>query len=114
VEQRPQTRTLPEALPAELREAFTALGQKLPALWPTGVLSRVQKKAMLRCLLEKVVVHRRGRDRVHVRIVWRGGEITACEIPIPVGSLAELSAGQELEARVLQLHAAGRSDQEIA
>jgi hypothetical protein len=113
-EQRPQTQTLPEALPADLREAFTALGQRLPALWPTAVLSRAQKKAMLRCLLEKVVVHRVGRDRVHLRIVWRGGEITICEIPIRVGSLAELSAGQELEARVLQLHAAGRSDQEIA
>jgi Recombinase zinc beta ribbon domain len=113
-EQRPQTQTLPEALPADLREAFTALGQRLPALWPTAVLSRAQKKAMLRCLLEKVVVHRVGRDRVHLRIVWRGGEITICEIPIPVGSLAELSAGQEREARVRQLHAAGRSDQEIA
>jgi hypothetical protein len=31
-----------------------------------------------------------------------------------VGSLAELSTGQELEARVLQLHRAGKSDQAIA
>jgi recombinase/recombinase-like zinc beta ribbon protein len=113
-QQRTQTRTLPDALPAELREAFTALGQKLPALWPTTVLSRIQKKALLRCLLEKVVVHRVGRDRVHIRMVWRGGEITIYEIPIAVGSLAELASGQELEARVLQLHAAGKSDQEIA
>jgi hypothetical protein len=113
-EQRTQPQTVPAALPAELREAFSALGQKLPALWPTAVLARVQKKAVLRCLLEKVVVHRVGRDRVHLRLVWRGGEVTVCEIPIPVGSLAELAAGQELEAQVLQLHAAGKSDQAIA
>jgi excisionase family DNA binding protein len=51
---------------------------------------------------------------VQIRIVWRGGEVTEAEIPIPVGSLAELSTGQELEARVLQLHRAGKSDEVIA
>jgi DNA invertase Pin-like site-specific DNA recombinase len=101
-------------LPADLRDAFSRLGQKLPDLWSTGVLSRAQKKALLRCLLEKVVVQRVGRDRVQVRIVWRGGEVTECVIPIPVGSLAELSTGEELEARVLQLHRAGKSDEVIA
>jgi DNA invertase Pin-like site-specific DNA recombinase len=73
---RAQTRPTAAALPADLREAFAALGQKLPALWPTPILSRVQKKALLRCLLEKVVIHRVGRDGVHLRIVWRGGEVT--------------------------------------
>ena len=114
VQQSPQSRVGAEGLPAELREAFRALGQKLPALWPTAVLSRPQKKAVLRCLLEKVVVQRVGRDQVQIRIVWRGGEVTKCVIPIPVGSLAELSTGQELEARVLQLHRAGKSDDAIA
>jgi DNA invertase Pin-like site-specific DNA recombinase len=113
-EQRTQTHTPSELLPAELREAFTMLGQKLPALWPTALFSRAQKKALLRCLLEKVVVHRMGRDRVQVRIVWRGGEVADCAISVTVGSLAELSTGQELEARVLQLHRAGKSDQAIA
>jgi DNA invertase Pin-like site-specific DNA recombinase len=111
--QRAQTRVAAE-LPADLRDAFSRLGQKLPDLWPTGVLSRVQKKALLRCLLEKVVVRREGRDRVQIRIVWRGGEVTEYVIPIPVGSLAELSTGEELEAQVLQLHKAGKSDEVIA
>jgi DNA invertase Pin-like site-specific DNA recombinase len=101
-------------LPADLRVAFSRLGQKLPDLWPTAVLSRTQKKALLRCLLERIVVQRVGRDQVQVRIVWRGGEVTECMIPIPVGSLAELSTVQELEARVLQLHNAGKSDEIIA
>jgi DNA invertase Pin-like site-specific DNA recombinase len=111
---RAQSRPSAATLPAELREAFTALGQKLPALWPTPVLSRTQKKALLRCLLEKVVIHRVGRDRVHLRIVWRGGEVSVYAIPITVGSLAELSSGPELERRVLALHAAGKSDEAIA
>jgi DNA invertase Pin-like site-specific DNA recombinase len=111
---RAQSRPGPAPLPAAMREAFTALGQQLPGLWQTTALSRVQKKAFLRCLLEKVVMHRVGRDCVHLRIVWRGGESTTYEIPVLVGSFAALSTGRELEQRVLALHAAGKTDQEIA
>jgi len=113
-QQRAQARTVPVPLSAELQEAFKAIGQKLPELWNTPVLSRPQKKALLRCLLEKVVIRRSERDRVSTRIVWQGGDTTTFEIPIRVGSLAELSSGRELEQRVLELHGAGKSDQEIA
>jgi hypothetical protein len=87
-QQRAQSSPSLASLPAELRDAFGALGQKLPALWSTTVLSRVQKKALLVCLPEKVVIHRVERDRVHVRIVWRGEEVTLYDIPITVSSLA--------------------------
>ncbi len=113
-EQQKISPTVPPSLPPDLQAAFTALGQKLPELWETPVLSRVQKKALLRCVLDKVVVQRTARDQVRIRIVWRGGDTTTSEIPIPVGSLAELSTGRELEERILALHAAGKSDQEIA
>jgi hypothetical protein len=73
----------------------------------------MQKKALLRCLLDKVVVQRVGRDQVQIRIVWRGGDVTECVIPIRVGSLAELSTSQELETRVLQLYHAGKTDDDI-
>ena len=110
---RSQSQITAEEIPAELQAAFIQLGKKLPDLWPTEVLSRMQKKALLRCLLDKVVVQRVGRDQVQIRIVWRGGDVTECVIPIPVGSLAELSTSQELEARVLQLYHAGKTDDEI-
>jgi DNA invertase Pin-like site-specific DNA recombinase len=103
-----------ESLPRELRDALRALGQKLPELWATPVLARVQKKALLRCLLEKVVVRRVGRDRVQGRIVWRGGEVTDFEIPIPVQALTALSSGRALEERIMALHTAGHSDAAIA
>ena len=57
------------ALSPELKAAFTAIGQKLPELWPTEVLSRAQRKALLRCLIDKVVVDRIGRDQLRTRIV---------------------------------------------
>ena len=103
-----------EAPPAELRNALTTLGQKLPELWVTSLLLQAQKKALLRCLLDKGVLHRVGRDRIHTRIVWCGGETTDFEIPITVHALAALSNGQELEDRILALHAQGKTDSDIA
>jgi DNA invertase Pin-like site-specific DNA recombinase len=113
LQDQPQSPAMEENIPADLQAAFSQLGQKLPDLWPTEVLSRTQKKALLRCLLDKVVVHRVGRDQVQIRIVWRGGEVTECEIPIRVNSFAALSTGQELEAQVLALHKAGKTDKDI-
>jgi hypothetical protein len=114
LQDRPQSPVAAEDLPADLQAAFKMLGQKLPELSSTEVLTQTQKKAVLRCVLDKIVVHRVGRDQVQIRVVWRGEEVTDCVIPIHVGSLAELSTGQELEARVLQLHHTGKTDDDIA
>ncbi|MBU0703210.1 MAG: recombinase family protein, partial [Chloroflexi bacterium] len=102
------------ALPPELKEAFLAIGQKLPQLWHQGVLTREQQKALLRCLIDKVIVHRPVPDRVHTRIVWRGGEITTVEIPVPVESFADLSTAAEMEQIIVDLSRQGQRDEEIA
>lgn len=112
-------KTLQQATPApelsaELQAAFTAIGQKLPELWPTAVLSTAQKKALLRCLIDKVVIQRQRRDQVHTRIVWKGGDITTLEVPIPVGSMAELSNSAKFEQRLLTLCRQGLDDAAIA
>jgi hypothetical protein len=98
------------ALSEELRPAFQAVGQHLPSVWAQGCLAPTQKKALLRCLIETVVIHRRHRDTVHTRIVWKGGEGTTLDLPIPVGSWHELRAHTELERRVVELHHQGRWD----
>jgi hypothetical protein len=54
------------------------------------------------------------RDTVRARVICKGGEVSTAEVPIPVGSLAELSKAQEMESQVVQLARDGRSDQEIA
>ena len=56
-------------LPVQLKVAFTAIGQKLPELWQGDVLTQIQKKALLRCLIDKIVIHRVVRDSVRTRIV---------------------------------------------
>lgn len=101
-------------LPKELKAAFTAIGQKLPELWQGEVLTQVQKKALLRCLIVMVVVHRVVTDKLRTRIVWKGGDTTTVDIPIPVGSLTELSNISELSARIVALSSLGLDDQTIA
>ena len=90
------------ALSEELQTAFRAIGQHLPALWRQGLLSQQQKKALLRCLIDKVVMHRPSPETVQARIVWRGGETTMLSIPVPVGSLKDLAGAQEMEQIILE------------
>ena len=101
-------------LPPKLKTAFTEIGQNLPEVWKSDVLNRIQKKSLLRCLIDKVVVHRVGHDLVRTRIVWKGGETTTKDLPIPVRSFAELSNAEELEAIIVELAQKEIPDQEIA
>jgi DNA invertase Pin-like site-specific DNA recombinase len=114
VAQQQQPVPVPVLLPPELQAAFTEVGQQLPAIWDQPVLTRPQKKALLRCLIDKVVIHRATRDCVQTRIVWKGGDTTALSIPIPVGSFADLPRAEEMEKIILDLAKQGHPDEEIA
>ncbi len=103
-----------EALSAEDREAFRRAGKKIPSLWRQGRLQPQQQKAFLRCLIDKVVVHRTAPDTLQVRIIWRGGEATAVSLPVTVGCLAQLSSAEKLEKEILRLARQGKADTEIA
>jgi hypothetical protein len=98
----------------ELREAFTELGQRLPTIWDQGLLRRDQQKALLRCLIDKVVVHRARPDQVHLRIVWKGELISTFDVPVAVGALADYSQAAKLTERVLALFDEKLTDEEIA
>jgi DNA invertase Pin-like site-specific DNA recombinase len=118
-EQYTRVRPTPEAdvalaIPPALREAFSTLGQSLPTLWPQDTLSRAQRKALLRCLMEKVVLDRQAPDMIATRIVWRGGAVSELAVPCAVGTLADLSDFAQLEAHILRLEAQGHSDEAIA
>src|SRR6266566_467857 len=103
-----------QALSSELQTAFQAIGQHLPMVWQQGSISQQHKKALLRALIDKVVVHRLARDRVQARIVWKGGETTTLSIPVPVGALKDLAGAETMEHIILERSAAGVLDETIA
>src|SRR4051794_21276236 len=67
-----------------------------------SALTTARKKALLRCLIDKLVIHRSAPDTIRMRLVWRGGDASALDIPVADGSLAALSRHAELEARILE------------
>ena len=101
-------------LPPELQARFAAIGQHLPQLWQEGGIGQVHKKALLRTLIEVVVVHRTASDQVQVRIVWKGGETSTLSVPVRVGSWTARTGAAEMEAVILEQSAAGTSDAAIA
>jgi hypothetical protein len=101
-------------LSEELQTAFRAIGRHLPTLWQQGLITQPRKKALLRCLIEKVVVHRPTPESVQARIVWRGGETTSLSIPVPVGSFSDLAGAEMMERIILERTVEGASDEVIA
>src|SRR5215218_5670737 len=109
-----QSEAISEGLSEELKEAFSAIGRKLPRIWEGDVLSQQHKKALLRSLIEKVVLHRLASDRLQARIVWKGGQYTTFEVRTSVASFADLSDAEEMERLIEELFGGGLSDEEIA
>jgi DNA invertase Pin-like site-specific DNA recombinase len=105
---------LSRALSPALRETFSTVGQSLPTLWHQDTLSRAQRKALLRCLMEKVVLDRQVPDTIATRIVWRGGAVSELAVPCTVGTLRDVTGFAQMEAQILRLEAQGHSDEAIA
>lgn len=114
VEQR--AKVVPISISRDYRAAFESLGKSLPELWrKPGALSRQQRKSLLRCLIDKVVIQRdQQRDQVATRIVWRGGVVSETMISVPVLKLEDTKGYAEMEKRIAELAREGRSDQDIS
>lgn len=106
--------TAEATLSPALRAAFLDIGTRLPDLWSTDALSQSQRKALLRCLIDKVVVHRGPRDEVQTRMVWKGGATTAFAVPVTGGAFADLPGAAAMEQQIRTRFAAGQTDEAIA
>ena len=78
------------------------------------LLQTSQKKALLRTLVEKVVLQRVATDKVRVRVVWRGGLDTTAEVRVPVSSFNRLTDAKVIVETVRRLTSQGRTDEQIA
>jgi DNA invertase Pin-like site-specific DNA recombinase len=104
----------PTPLDRELRDNVIALAGRLPALWDDPITDSARRKALLRCLVEKVILERGPRDVATVRIVWRGGATSELAVARPVNGIAALTRGAQMQVRILELAHAGLHDEEIA
>ncbi len=97
-----------------LNSKVVALSGRLPQIWADDTTTDTHRKALLRCLVEKVVLDRGERDVALVRIIWRGGAVTELEVKMKVNSIAKLTHGEEMRARLFDLAKTGMPDDEIA
>src|SRR2546423_696797 len=77
-------------------------------------MDRAHKKALLRCLIDKVILHRTARERIDIRIVWCGGEVSEEHVEPHVRGLDAFSHSTEMQARMLELARQGLTDAEAA
>ncbi|MDE8347556.1 MAG: recombinase family protein [Acidocella sp.] len=87
---------------------------RLPQIWADAATTDAHRKALLRCLIEKVVLDRGEHDVALVRIVWRGGAVSDLEVKLKVNSIGKLTRGTEMRDRVVDLARGGVPDDKIA
>jgi DNA invertase Pin-like site-specific DNA recombinase len=105
----------PPGLTEAERAAIEALASDLPALWQAPGTTDSERKQVLRCLIERVVVRvRPDSEHAEATIHWKGGHESQHAFLRPVRSYAQLRDREALLARVTQLRQAGRTALEIA
>ncbi len=105
----------PTRLAREERERIRRLAEDIPALWSAATTTDAERQAIVRQLVERVIVTVVGEtEQVNVEIHWAGGQHTRTQIARPVARLEQLSYYPQLLERVVCLHQQGHKDVEIA
>jgi hypothetical protein len=105
----------PATLTVEEEQAIRRLATAIPAFWQTPTTTAADRQAIVRQLLERVVITVRGEsEQVEAQIHWLGGYATQATLIRPVARLDQLSYYPQLVARVIALHAAGEGPSAIA
>ena len=98
----------PAVLSAEQREAIRRLSSDIPALWHAPTTTAVDRQAIIRQLLERVIVTVvEDTEQVKVELHWAGGHRTRTRLIRPVARLEQLSYYPQLTQRVMELHQQG-------
>ncbi|MGE8452459.1 MAG: recombinase family protein [Pseudomonadales bacterium] len=94
----------PRTLSPEQRRSLLALGKDLKQLWDAPTLTLRDRKQLLRTLLEEVciTVHRE-QYRAHLKLRWRGGKLTDCEVALPRSRPATIRTDEDTIALVRRL-----------
>ncbi len=105
----------PKLLTTDEQEAIRRLADDLPALWRAATTTDVDRKAILRQILDKVVIKIEGKSEwVEAWLHWAGGHQTYTRFHRPVASMKQLADWPLIRERMLVLKKEGRTAQEIA
>lgn len=98
----------PKTLSAKERNAICSLAQDIPALWHALSTTVVERKEIIRQVVERIKVDAQGEsERVQVVVTWAGGSHTEHMVIRPIAKLEQLSYYPQLCERVRELKAQG-------
>ena len=105
----------PSPVSAEERDQIRRLAADIPALWQAATTTDAERQAIVRQLIERVLVTvLDDSEQVTLEVHWAGGHRTRSRITRPVARLQQLSYYPQLLARVVALHEQGLACPEIA
>jgi len=105
----------PAVLSAEQREAIRRLSNDIPALWQAPTTTAVDRQAIIRQLLDRVIVTVvEDTEQVNVELHWAGGHRTGTRLIRPVARLEQLSYYPQLTNRVREWYQQGLPARAIA
>jgi hypothetical protein len=105
----------PRHLSAQDRQRIVALAADLPGLWQAETTTGADRRAVVRQLIEGVVLTRRGgSEAIDVVVTWRGGGETRHEVYQGLRRTEDLTGFEALRARVTELRGQGKTGEQIA
>lgn len=108
-------RQMPPVLSSVERERIQMLASDVPALWHASTTTAQDRKAIVRCLIDRVVIHVQGdTEYVDVTTHWVGGFMSQHQILRPVRKYGQLRDFDLLVKRIRELQGAGHSNAKIA
>jgi hypothetical protein len=108
-------REIPSRVSEAERQRIAAMAANLPAVWHAPATTNRERKEILRCVLDRVVVHVQSHSEcVAVTIHWAGGATTHHELRRSVATYAQLRNFERLIDRIVQLREAGLTAHPIA
>jgi DNA invertase Pin-like site-specific DNA recombinase len=106
---------MPSILSAAERERIQTLASDMPALWHASTTTAQDRKAIVRCLIDRVVISVQGdTEYVDVTIHWAGGFVSQHQVLRPVHGYSQLRDFDLLVQRIRELQGDGRSNAEMA
>jgi hypothetical protein len=106
---------LPPTLSAADMEKIRSLSGDFATLWHAPATSAADRKQIVRCLVERVIVETDKSSELNdVTIVWQGGFATRHQVARPVAMYEQLKDIRYLTERITQLHREGHHLAQIA
>jgi DNA invertase Pin-like site-specific DNA recombinase len=105
----------PQAPNASQKRQVLALARDIPALWNSSLATAMDKKTIVRHLIERVVITAPAqREMVDVSVHWAGGYASTHQLIRPVARYTQMRDYPQLARRIVELHTLKQTSAQIA